>query len=211
MERAGITGQTKIKYHREASAAPAPLSELAKAFDPVIQSAHWLTLLLMICLFSTAAVAEAGVSDEAKRLVIQLHRSFGLTLWIVTILRLTWRQFAEFPDWPLHMPRALGIIMSYGERLLYFLLLLQPVLGLLYTNARGNAVQLYFLIRIPPLISQDQELARNLIAVHAFVAGLLLIVIAVHASAMLYRHFIRRDNALHRMLPNALHGRRRPG
>jgi cytochrome b561 len=203
MSEAGRTQQTKTENQGEASAALPPLSEAAETFDPVIQSAHWLTLLLMICLFSTAALADAGVSDETKRVVIQLHRSFGLTLWTITILRLIWRQFAEFPAWPPDTPRALGIIMSYGERLLYSLLLLQPVLGLLYTNARGNAAQLYFLIRIPPLISQDQALARNLIAVHAFVAGLLLIVIAAHASAMLYRHFIRRDNALSRMLPKA--------
>jgi cytochrome b561 len=179
-------------------------SQGRQAFDPVIKSAHWLTLFLIICLFSTAALAEAGLSDAAKLIVIQLHRSFGLTLWTVTILRLMWRQFAEFPDWPADMPRALGIVLNYTERLLYSLLLLQPVLGLLYTNARGNAVHLYLLVRIPPLISQDKALADTLIEAHEFVASLLLTVIALHVSTMLYRHFVRRDNALNRMLPRAL-------
>jgi cytochrome b561 len=186
---------------RDADARPFAESQGSHSFDPVIKSAHWLTLFLIICLFSTAALAEAGVSDAAKLILIQLHRSFGLTLWTVTILRLIWRQFAEFPDWPPDMPRALGTVLNYTERVLYSLLLLQPILGLLYTNARGNTVHLYFLVRIPPLISQDKDLADNLIAAHEFVASLLLIVIASHASLMLYRHFIRRDNALNRMLP----------
>jgi cytochrome b561 len=189
---------------REAGTQPFAGSQGRQAFDPVIKSAHWLTLLLIICLFSTAALAEAGLSDAGKLTVIQLHRSFGLTLWTVTILRLMWRQFAEFPDWPPDMPRALGIVLNYTERLLYSLLLLQPVLGLLYTNARGNAVHLYLLVRIPPLISQDKALADSLIEAHEFVASLLLIVIALHVSTMLYRHFVRRDNALNRMLPRAL-------
>src|SRR5262249_19021977 len=88
----------------EASDGPSAESQGRHAFDPVIKSAHWLTLLLIIFLFSTAALAEAGVSEAAKLILIQLHRSFGLTLWTITILRLTWRQFAEFPDWPPDMP-----------------------------------------------------------------------------------------------------------
>ena len=200
--QANIGHQTGVG--REAGAGPFAESQGRHDFDQVIKSAHWLTLLLIICLFSTAALAEAGLSDAVKLIVIQLHRSFGLTLWTVTILRLTWRQFAEFPDWPPNMPRALGIVLNYTERLLYCLLLLQPVLGLLYTNARGNTVHLYLLVRIPPLISQDKALADSLIEAHEFVASLLLIIIASHASLMLYRHFIRRDNALNRMLPRAL-------
>jgi cytochrome b561 len=200
--QADIGQRTEIGH--EAGARPFAESQGRYDFDPVIKSAHWLTLFLIICLFSTAALAEAGLSDAAKLMVVQLHRSFGLTLWTVTILRLMWRQFAEFPDWPPDMPRALGIVLNYTERLLYSLLLLQPLLGLLYTNARGNTVHLYLLVRIPPLISQDKALADSLIEAHEFVASLLLTVIALHVSTMLYRHFIRRDNALNRMLPRAL-------
>jgi cytochrome b561 len=201
----------RTEIDREAGARPIAESQARQAFDPVIKVAHWLTLFLIICLFSTAALAEAGVSDAAKRTLVQLHRSFGLTLWTITILRLVWRQFAEFPDWPADMPRALGIVLNYTEPALYSLLLVQPILGLLYTNARGNAIHFYFLVRIPPLISQDKGVADGLIEAHEFVASLLLIVIASHVSTMLYRHFIRRDNALNRMLPRALSIQARSG
>jgi cytochrome b561 len=209
MTKVDIGQRTKVEHRREVSLVLPPDGGGAQFFDPIVRGAHWLTLFLMICLFSTAALAEAGLPDPAKLIVIQLHRSFGLTLWAVTVLRLIWRQFAQFPDWPANLPRRLRMAASAAEYLLYSLLLLQPILGLLYTNARGNVVHFYLLVRIPPLIAQHKELGEKLIAAHAFVASALLIVIAMHASMMVYRHFVRRENTLNRMLPEALRSQAR--
>jgi cytochrome b561 len=74
--------------------------------------------------------------------------------------------------------------------------LLQPALGLLNTNARGRRVDFYFLGELPPVIGD---------AAHEFVAYLLVALIALHAAAALFHHFIRRGNVLKAMLP----GRRR--
>ena len=51
----------------------------------------------------------------------------------------------------------------YSELLLYALLMVQPVLGLLHTNAHGNKVNFFFLFRLPAIVEQDDELAEVLI------------------------------------------------
>ena len=93
------------------------------------------------------------------------------------------------------------------EYLLYSLLLLQPILGLLHTNAHGARVNLFFFFRLPQLMDRDDKLAEQLILAHGIVANLLLAVIALHATAALFHHFIRRDETLNRMLPRAVQRR----
>jgi cytochrome b561 len=83
--------------------------------------------------------------------------------------------------------------------------LLQPVLGLLNTNARGRRVDFYFLGELPALVGPDKVFAKPAMAAHEFGAYLLVALVALHAVAALFHHFVRRDNVLDAMLP----GRRR--
>jgi cytochrome b561 len=83
--------------------------------------------------------------------------------------------------------------------------LLQPALGLLHTNARGQRVDVYFLGELPAVVGPDKILAEQAMAAHEFGAYLLVTLIVLHAAAALFHHFVRRDNVLNAMLP----GRRR--
>ena len=88
--------------------------------------------------------SKAEVPDAWKLTLIQLHRSLGLTIWIVTVMRLVWRQFARFPDWPANMSRAMRGAARSIEYLLYSLLLLQPILGFLHSNAHAAGLISFF-------------------------------------------------------------------
>ena len=75
-------------------------------FDPVIRFLHWLTLFLVATIFVFAFSIEFASSKEQAVAFVQLHRSFGMTVWVVTLARLVWRQFSRFPNWPADMPQA---------------------------------------------------------------------------------------------------------
>ncbi len=182
-----------------------------RVFDPVIRFLHWLTLLLVITIFVLAfSIAVASSREEAVAL-IQLHRSFGATVWVVTLGRLVWRQFARFPNWPADMPQPMRFAAQWSEHVLYALLLTQPILGLLESNAYGDRVNLFFVVQLPALIGQDRPLAKQLLQVHETVGLLLLGLIALHASAALYHHFWRRDGTLEAMLPAGMRRAQAPG
>ena len=181
-----------------------------RAFDPLIRFLHWLTLFLVATTFVLAFSIDLASSKEEASVVIQLHRSFGLTLWVVTLIRLVWRQFSRFPNWPADMPQLMRFAAHWSEYALYALLLIQPILGLLHTNAHGDRVNLFFLGKLPALIGQDRPLARQLLEVHEMVGFLLLGLIALHASAALYHHFWRRDDTLAAMLSQATRRRYAP-
>jgi cytochrome b561 len=177
-----------------------------RVFDPVIQILHWLTLFLVATIFVLAFSIDFASSREEAVALVQLHRSFGVTVWVVTLGRLVWRQFARFPNWPADTPQAMRFAAQWSEYALYGMMLTQPILGLLWTNAYGDRVNLFFLGQPPALIGRDRPLARQLGEAHTTVGFLLLGMIALHASAALYHHFWRRDGTLRAMLPQ---GRRR--
>ena len=182
-----------------------------RVFDPVIRFLHWLTLFLVAAIFVLAfSIIYFASSREEAAALIQLHRSFGVTVWVVTLGRLVWRQFSRFPNWPADMPQAMRLAAHWSEYALYALLLGQPILGLLLTNAHGDRVNLFFLGQLPALVGRT-TFAKQLFEVHKTVGFLLLGLITLHASAALYHHFWRRDDTLDAMLPQGMRRRAAPG
>ena len=178
-----------------------------REFDPVIRFLHWLTLFLVATIFALAFSIRSATSREAALTLTALHRSFGVTAWAVMLCRLVWRQFSRFPNWPADMPEAMRFAAQWSEYALYVLMLTQPLLGFLETNARGDRVSLFFLGQLPALIAEDRPFAKYLLEAHKLVGFVLLGLIALHASAALYHHFWRRDDTLVAMLPRSIRRR----
>jgi cytochrome b561 len=164
---------------------------------------HWLTAALMLLVFVLAFSIDLATSRPAHTAVLQLHRSIGLTVWVVTLARLAWRHFAKYPNWPSDMSQAMRVAAMASEYALYALLLAQPILGLLQTNAHGDQVNLFFIGQLPALIDKNRPLAQLLLTVHKAVGFSLLGLIALHVSAAFFHHFWRRDDTLTAMLPAA--------
>jgi cytochrome b561 len=177
----------------------------ADSYDRIAKAVHWTTLLLIAGVYAAVWASHAAGSREQSALLVQLHRSMGLTILALTLFRVSWRWNARIPPLPAELPLFQKFAARATEYVLYVLLLLQPALGLLNTNARGRRVDFYFLGELPPVVGPDKVLAKQAMAAHELVAYLLLALIALHAAAALFHHFVRRDDVLNAMLP----GRRR--
>ncbi|HZK88798.1 MAG TPA: cytochrome b [Stellaceae bacterium] len=182
------------------------MKEHPASYDGFLRALHWLTLALIAGVYAAAWSAHSGLAGDWYRPVMQLHRSLGLSVQVLTVARLAWRACVQIPALPDDLPILQKVAARANEALLYLLLLAQPLLGLLQTNARGQQVEFFFLFKIPPVIGADRPLARQLHDLHALTANVLLIVIGMHAAAALYHHFIRRDDVLNAMLPTRLRG-----
>lgn len=174
-------------------------------FDRVTIRLHWATVLVVLTLFASAglhALAEARHSELAPAL-LQLHRSSGVTVWLMTALRLSWRlTHATLPPFPITMSKVHRASVKLSEYGLYALLLGQPVTGLLTTIFAGRPFAL-FLWRFPPLAVRDDALRAAFHLSHELGAWALAILIAGHAATALFHHFVRRDDVLACMAPVA--------
>src|SRR5580693_4806025 len=130
-----------------------------RIFDPTTRLMHWLTAGLMLSVFVLAFSIDLATSRASHTVFLQLHRSVGLTIWVVTLVRLVWRNFATYPNWPSDMSQAMRVAAMASEYALYALLLAQPILGLLQTNAHGDHVNLFFIGQLPALIEKNRPFA----------------------------------------------------
>jgi len=80
------------------------------------------------------------------------------------------------------------------------LLLLVPILGW-YGVQLYPALDVFDLFSLPAVVAPDNAASGRVLQVHALSAFALLFLIAMHVSAALYHHFIRKDGVLIRMLP----------
>jgi cytochrome b561 len=148
------------------------------------------------------ALAEARQSDLTQ-VLLQIHRSFGLTIWVVTVLRLAWRLTnATLPPFPAHMTmlhRATVKLCEYG---LYALLLGQPATGLLTTIFSGRPFSMFLWV-VSPIMPRDDILRGAFHLAHEVGAWTLAALVLSHAAAALFHHFVLRDDVLECMAPAA--------
>lgn len=82
-------------------------------------------------------------------------------------------------------------------------MLVQPLIGLLQSNAANFPVVVWGVLPVPALIGSDDALGETLVEVHETVAAVLLVLIALHVAAALRHRFLLKDDVLRRMLPAA--------
>ena len=171
----------------------------AGRFDRVSIAAHWLTVVLVAAQFATGWLPSLAGGDGLQFLYV--HRSTGILIWGLVVLRLIWRQkFAHLPPFPASMPRLQQWAAKLNEYGLYGLLLLQPLTGLGNTLLHGRPFAL-FVWQMPAWFPPNKPIAHLLQSLHELGAWMLLALIGIHAAAALIHGLILRDGVMQRMLP----------
>ena len=134
------------------------------------------------------------------------HKSIGITLAAVLIIRLIWRLGNPVPRSPAgHRRWEIGLA-HLVHALLYLLLLAIVVSGYLISTAKGQGISVFGWFELPALISDLPQQADIAGKAHYWLAMILLGCIALHALGALKHHFIDRDSTLRRMLrPESSH------
>lgn len=167
----------------------------------VSQLLHWLVVALVITQFVLASLAEDLAPGMAKLALLARHKSVGITILGLALLRLAWRLGQPVPALPSGMPRWQRGLATGTHHLLYALLLAMPLSGWLMSSARNYPVSWFGLVQLPDLITPGERAFEALRATHGTLAALLAATALLHLAGALKHHFVDRDDVLRRMLP----------
>ncbi|MCX7555691.1 cytochrome b [Xanthomonadaceae bacterium JHOS43] len=163
---------------------------------------HWGIALLILALLGLGFVMGELPRSPKYFWVYDLHKSLGLTVLALMLIRLAWRLYAGAPRPEPGMPGWQNLVAGATHWAVYALALAMPVSGWLYDSASGlRTLKFFGLVTVPKLSAPDPEIKNLSHAVHEYGAWILIVLILMHASAALYHHFIQRDRTLLRMLP----------
>ncbi len=178
-----------------------PWRNTPERYGAVSQFLHWTVVALVITQF-VLGFSVAGMPISLQRLMILArHKSIGMTILALVILRLLWRLFSPAPALPATMPSLQKLGAHASHVLLYGLLIAMPIVGWVTSSASHLTVTWFGWFAFPNLVGPDPELAKLAKATHAAMAWVLLATATLHACAALWHHFVQKDGVLRRMLP----------
>ena len=176
--------------------------QTAARYSKPVVILHWLMLLLMIGVYAFIELKVLFVKGTPPpELMKTIHFTLGLTVFLFVIVRIYFRITSATPA----IQPALNPIMHYISTVmhlaLYALMIAMPIAGWLILSAAGKPIPFYGL-ELPPLIAKNKELAKTIKELHETAGSIGYFLIAGHALAGLFHHYIKRDNTLARMLLN---------
>ena len=164
---------------------------------------HWVLGLALVGLFCMGLYM-TGLPFSPQRLKLyNWHKWAGVTLLMLSALRLLWRATHRPPALPPAVERAMPGWQKAAHHgthfLLYALFFAVPLIGWAYSSAAGFPIVLFGVLPLPDLLPVDKDLAEAIKPWHRAAAFALAALVLLHVAAALKHHFIDRDGLLGRM------------
>lgn len=190
-----------------------------RGYTTVAITLHWVIAVAILAnlglgIWMGWAINKPALQSTAIN-AFQFHKSLGLSVLVLSVMRLAWRLLYPPPPLPAGMKFWEKALAAITHWLLYALLILLPLSGWAYVSAqwRGdspfNIPTLWFgLFEVPHLFSLDEggaimrrQAAEAALNGHGAMAIALIVLLLLHVGAALKHHFIHDDGVLARMMP----------
>ena len=179
-------------------------------YDTVAIMLHWLiALAVLINIGLGLYMGDLPRSDPMKFPIIQLHKSIGLTVLVLSLIRVAWRLVNPVPPLPADMSPAQKALARTVQVLLYLLIIVIPLSGWMMVSASplGLPTSFFGLFDWPHIwfladMTRDSKKAivESFAESHELLAWTAIILIPLHFAAALYHHFVRRDGVMKTMM-----------
>ena len=182
----------------------------ASRYDDVAVGFHWLIALLILGLLAIGKYMTSLESDDPLRYALtQWHKTFGITVLLLSVLRLLWRFAHRPPPEPATVPDWQRKAAHAAHLGLYALMFVVPLTGWIMVSASPLDVDTLLFGVIPwphlppfPTLPDKEAVAEAFEGYHELAGNLLILILIAHVGAALKHHFVDRDTVLVRMLPD---------
>lgn len=162
---------------------------------------HWGIALLVLVQVLLVTAAEANEGPAARE-YIGLHKAVGLSILVLTLIRIGWRLTHPVAPLPVLTPAWQRWVARITHILFYAVLIGMPLGGWAASSAGGRDIDWFGLFNWPLLpLPLDRELAGQFMDMHELAAKLLYGLIALHILGALKHAFADGDNTMQRMVP----------
>ena len=179
------------------------LANTERQYGSVSIALHWIIAVFLMVLIALGIymvrLPDAGF-NKTKITLILVHKEIGVLVLAVVALRLAWRQVNPLPQLVQTVPEWQQVAAAFTHIMLYALMVAQPLIGWIMSAASGIPVDFLGVLKLPNLVSPDQELFRSLRNLHDWLGFAMAALVCAHAAAALRHHFVLRDPTLRRML-----------
>lgn len=170
-------------------------------YGAVARFFHWTTAILILMMLVMGVVMGDLPAGPDKFWVYSLHKSLGITVLALAVLRLAWK----LVNW--NLPREnnhkwyehwAATVVHWG---FYALIIGQPLTGWLLTSAANSTINWFGLFPVPSITAADPAFREQMESAHEIIATLLWVFIGLHVAGVLKHMVIDHDSTFRRMAP----------
>lgn len=172
-------------------------------YTAIAQLFHWIIAALIVTQFTLAWMGEDLPLGAHKLALLARHKSFGMTILMLAIVRLAWRLLNPPPELPTGMTPIERMLARATHVAFYVLLFAMPLTGWMMSSAKNYSVSWFGLFTWPNLIGKNAAAFDFLKSTHDYLSDALFAIAVLHVLAALKHHFWNKDDVLLRMLPLA--------
>jgi cytochrome b561 len=172
---------------------------MPQRYNGLAQALHWITAAALCFLLPFAWVAENFPAGPIRVFWYLLHESMGISVFLLVLLRLTWRWRHPAPPRHPGIGRAQNAFASLNHALLYAVLLVMPVTGYLMAG-NGQAVPFFGLFSLPGF-AKNEAVGMTANTIHVWGQFVVYTLVILHVAATAWHVAVKRDGLLERMLP----------
>lgn len=165
----------------------------------IARSLHWLIAALILLQYGLGWIAADMRVSPQKIEWFVWHKSVGITIFLLVILRIMWRISNPVPKPPAGTTRWQARLAWANHALLYVLLLAVPLTGWVVSDTSRIPFRFFRVLDVPDFLAANRVLSERMGEIHEALTAALLVVAALHVAAALWHHFLRRDDTLSRM------------
>jgi cytochrome b561 len=181
----------------EQAASPAP-AETPWKYRPPAVVLHWLVALLIVTLFGLGWYMMEIEKQPGSDWYFNLHRSLGLTVGGLIVLRILWRALHRPAELPAAMPMWEKKLSLAAHWLLYACMIVMPLTGYLGASYNRSGAA-FFGYKLPFWSGPERNLSKLFFTIHEALVWVFVAVIVLHALAGLKHLLVNKDKVFQRM------------
>lgn len=178
--------------------------DITTAYAPLLRRIHWATAVLFLAAMLIGfycGLQPPGTSP--RRQLLEVHKSLGMTLLFLSVLRLTVRAATKVPP----EPSSFGALVRFAARLnhvaLYLILFAMPLTGYAFSSGGGYSLKYFWTFSWPRLFADSPRIAHAGEVAHDTLAYVVYAAVALHIAATVWHASVVRDGTLARMWPRS--------
>ncbi len=190
------------------------MSDTVKRYHSGAIVLHWLMALLIFGNLALGLLLE-DIPVAERFQYYQLHKSFGIAVLVLAVLRIIWRFMHPAPSLPSHMATWEKAVAHITHFVLYVLMVFIPFSGwaLVSSSPKKIPTLLFGVVELPHLpffdgLSDDarKEVSHNIAETHELLAYILLALLGAHILAAIRHHWLLKDETILRITPGWAEG-----
>ncbi|MDM9649096.1 cytochrome b [Rhizobium sp. S163] len=176
------------------------IGKIKTRFTPVQRAIHWLMAVGILAMLFIGVGMVSTIGEEYVPLLVT-HKTLGLVILILALVRLVVRFVSGAPPLPADLPEPMKLAAGLSHVALYALMIGMPLIGWAMLSAAAYPIVLLGGINLPPILPQSDRLHALLWSAHHYLAFAFFALVMMHLAAGLFHGLVRRDGVLQAMLP----------